>query len=215
MKKPVRRGIIILIGIAIAGILVVSGWGLRVPLLQSAARAWIVSDDPMQPADAIVLLGGGVDTRPFAAADLFRRGLAKQILLSDVRQSPVEKLGVIERHRDLNRDVLLKLGIPADAIAAFGHDVSNTYEEARALRALAKSSSIRSVIIPTEIFSTRRVRWIFRRELSPIGVEVWIEAIAPLEYSAEDWWRNEQGLIGFQNEAVKYLFYRLKYSSYS
>ena len=74
--------------------------------------------------------------------------------------------------------MLLKLGVSADTIATFGHDLWNTFEEARAAGG-AKSSSIQSVIIPTEIFSTRRVRWIFRRVLYPIGVEVWIEAVAP------------------------------------
>jgi hypothetical protein len=34
--------------------------------------AWVVSDS-IAPADAIVVLGGGLETRPFAAADLYTK----------------------------------------------------------------------------------------------------------------------------------------------
>jgi hypothetical protein len=47
------------------------GWLARVQILQGVARAWIVSDS-IGPADAIAVLGGGLETRPFAAADLYK-----------------------------------------------------------------------------------------------------------------------------------------------
>jgi hypothetical protein len=37
---------------------------------------------------------------------------------------------------------------------------------------------------------------------------------APQEEEANDgdnWWRHEAGVIGFQNEVIKYLYYRVKY----
>ena len=195
----------------LVGTFVVGGaWVARVPVLQEAASLWVVSD-PLDHADAIVVLGGGLDVRPFAAADLYKRGLAPRILVSNVKPSPIEKLGVQPRHTDLNRDVLLKLGIPSEAIETFGNDVSNTYEEARALVEWAKAAGAKSMIIPTDIFPTRRVRWLFGRELAMIGARVRVEAVEPLEYRADNWWRHEQGVIGFQNEVAKYLYYRLKY----
>src|SRR5262249_30375442 len=47
------------------------GWLGRESLLQGAADLWIVSD-PLTHADAIVVLGGNSQTRPLAAADLYR-----------------------------------------------------------------------------------------------------------------------------------------------
>ena len=38
-----------------------------------------------------------------------------------------------------------------------------------------------------------------------------ITAIEPREYTRAEWWRSETGLIAFQNEIMKYLYYRLKY----
>jgi uncharacterized SAM-binding protein YcdF (DUF218 family) len=185
-------------------------WAARASILRGAAELWVVSDGLGQ-ADAIVVLGGGLDVRPFAAADLYKRGFAPQILVANVRLGPVEELKILPRHTELNRDVLVKLGVPSAAIIPFGEGVSNTYEEARAVRDWATSSGARSLIIPTEIFPARRVRWIFQHELAAAGVRVSVLALTPREYSREDWWRHEQGLITFQNELLKFVYYRFKY----
>jgi hypothetical protein len=58
-------------------------WFKREALPRYAAEQWVLSDD-IHPADAVVVLGGGLDTRPFAAADDYRNGLAHKILISNV-----------------------------------------------------------------------------------------------------------------------------------
>jgi uncharacterized SAM-binding protein YcdF (DUF218 family) len=187
-----------------------AGWLARVQILQGAARAWIVSDS-IVPADAVAVLGGGLETRPFAAADLYKKGLAARILISAVKPSPAEKLEIVPSHVELNRAVLLKLGVPPKAILSFGTDVSSTYEEARALAEWARTNGVRSMIVPTEIFSSRRVRWVLDKQIGSIGTRIEVQALPPLEYDADNWWQHEAGVIGFQNEVVKYFYYRLKY----
>jgi hypothetical protein len=54
-------------------------WFNRGTLLRYAAEQWVVSDH-IQPADAVLVLGGGIDTRPFAAAKDYRNGLVHKIL---------------------------------------------------------------------------------------------------------------------------------------
>jgi uncharacterized SAM-binding protein YcdF (DUF218 family) len=199
-------------GMVLAALLLAAsaGWLARVQILRGVARAWIVSDS-IVPADAIAVLGGGLETRPFAAADLYKKGMARQILISAIRPSPAEKLEIVPSHVDLNRAVLLKLGVPPEAILSFGTDVSSTYEEARALAEWARTNGVRSVIVPTEIFSSRRVRWILDKQLGSIGTRIEVQALAPLEYDVDNWWRHEAGVIAFQNEVIKYLYYRAKY----
>ena len=46
------------------------------------AGAWLVLEDPLQPADAIVVLGGGAPFRAMEAAKLYNQGWAHQVWLT-------------------------------------------------------------------------------------------------------------------------------------
>src|SRR5262249_25380268 len=90
--------------------------------------------------------------------------------------------------------------------------VIQPYEEARAVLEWAKSSGAKSVIIPTELFPARRVRWIFRHEATPAGVRIIAHAIIkPPGYGVENWWKDEGGLKDFKNEVIKFVYYLLRY----
>jgi DUF218 domain len=186
-------------------------WVERKLLLLGAAELWIVSD-PVSHADAAVVLGGGLDGRPFVAAKLYEQGLVKQILVSQVDDnSPSVALGVGAGHTEANRQVLLKLGVPASAIDTFGTANKNTKDEALALHAWAERHHASTIIIPVEIFAARRVRWMFDREFSGQLVQIAVQSFDPPNYARTSWWQNEYGLIAFQNEILKYIYYRLKY----
>jgi uncharacterized SAM-binding protein YcdF (DUF218 family) len=186
----------------------IGAWFERDPLLRGLADLWIVSDT-VTHADAAVVLGGFLEVRPFAAAELYRKGLVNKVLISQVSDDRVVSTGVVLNHTEANRRVLLKLGVPAGAVETFGTENKNTRDEAFALRAWAERNNASTLIIPTEIFSARRVRFMFRRELATKTIEVL--ALDPPEYTRADWWKSDIGLIGFQNEIIKYIYYRLKY----
>ena len=198
----VRCGVMVLLMVGI--------WLLRAPLLRGAARAWIVTEAPTQ-ADAAVVLGGGLDIRPFAAANLYSNHVTPAILVINVQLEPVNQMGLARSHTELNRDVLLKLGVPAGSIHLVGENVTNTREEALAVRDWAHRTGAHHVIVATDIFHTRRVRWLFNKVLKDQNFRVTVIALQPRQYSQENWWQHEAGLISFQNEVVKYLLYRWKY----
>jgi uncharacterized SAM-binding protein YcdF (DUF218 family) len=156
-----------------------------------------------------VVLGGGLDTRPFAAAELYRKGLVQRVLISNVKDEPAVTLGVLANHTELNRRVLLRLGVPADKIETFGENNESTWDEAVTLSSFAVRRGIKSFTIPVELFSSRRVAFIFRRELPTVTFAV--EAVDHPAYARATWWRSNIGLIAFQNEFVKYVYYRLTY----
>ena len=186
-------------------------WLERGPLLRGMADLWIVSDPVAAHADAVAVLGGGLETRPFAAAELYKKGVVSKILVSQVAAEHLSKIGVISGHSELNRNVLRWLGVPDAAIEMFGQANRSTRDEAYALREWADYHHASVIIIPTEIFSARRVRWIFNHEFNGGSAKPEITAIEPREYTRAEWWRSETGLIAFQNEIMKYLYYRLKY----
>jgi hypothetical protein len=200
-----RFAVILMLALLVAG-----AWVERAPLLRGVADLWIVSD-PLMPADVIAVLGGGLNERPFAAADLYRTGLAKRIVVSQVAQERYAKLGGIPGHTDLNRMVLLKLGVPEAAIATFGQGNESTDDEAVALREWAVEHRVSRIIIPSEIFFTRRVRWIFDREFAGSAVHFEIAGFEPSKYTRAEWWKSNGGIIDFQNEFMKYIYYRFKY----
>lgn len=202
---------VLLIALLAACLLAIIGWFARAPVLQGAARFWIVSAGPLAPADAVAVLGGGLDVRPFAAAEYYQKGLAKRILVSDVRLNRSERLGIFSSQLDLNRRVLIQLGVPEDAIESFGAANRNTHDEAMALRQWVDRTHAHSVIIPTEIFSSRRVKWMMETALDGSGARVQVPAFDSEDYGRDDWWQHELGLIAFQNEALKYVYYRFKY----
>jgi uncharacterized SAM-binding protein YcdF (DUF218 family) len=196
--------------IAMLASIAIAAWLGREPLLRCAASLWIISD-PITRADAIVILGGNFHVRPLVAADLYRRGLANKILVSQTVDMQQASVAVTPSDTELNRAALLKLGVPSAAVESFGNANTNTREEAVAVRQWAERNAASKFIIPTEIFNARRVRWIFQRELSGTGVIIEVPSFEPPGYTRGEWWKAEQGVIAFQNELIKYIYYRLSY----
>ena len=196
--------------LAVLGAIGLAGYLFRAPLLTGLARVWVVNE-PVLRADAIVILGGGVENRPFAAARLFQAGVAPTILYMNVRLNPAQELGVYTSEPEQTRRILLSNGVPASAMQAIGTNVASTLDESRAVRDWVRQTHAASVVITTEVFHTRRARWIFRRELRDTPAVVHISAVQPVRYETDDWWRNEEGLISFQNEVFKSLYYWFKY----
>jgi len=147
LVETLGRILVVLTAVALLG---VGAWEGRPWLLQSAADQWIVSD-PLGPADAVAVFGGGVADRPFAAAQYYRQGWVTKILVDE----PDSKA------------VLLKLGTPESAIETFGHALGNTHQEALALRAWAEQHNLHSVIAVAEsleVLASKRENSKLRRE---------------------------------------------------
>ena len=185
-------------------------WLARAPLLRGAADLWIVSDS-VTPSDVVAVLGGGLEVRPFVAAELYKKGLVTKVLVSQVARARSTIMGGVPAHSELNRMLLLKLEVPEAAIEMFGQANRSTRDEVSALKDWANQHRVARIVVPTEIFAARRVRWIFDREFAGSSVRVEIPSFEPPEYTRAEWWKTEMGMLAFQNEIMKYLYYRLKY----
>jgi uncharacterized SAM-binding protein YcdF (DUF218 family) len=179
-------------------------------LLRGVATWWVVSDALDEPADAIVVLGGGFETRPDGAADLYKRGLAKLVLVVNSENGKLEMLPTLQ---DLTLAKLNRLGVPTASLVKLRNGTSNTYEEACSVLDWTKATGAKGVIVPTDLFHTRRVHLIFTKELGAAGINVKIQAINRFNYFQDDWWRHKDGLSAFLSEILKYLFYRVKYTT--
>ena len=85
--------------IVAAGIIAVLVLALDSRALLSAAGSWLDVGGKPRQADAVVLLNGGYNTRPFVAAALVRGGWAPKVLLSTCALHALEADGSIPSSR--------------------------------------------------------------------------------------------------------------------
>src|SRR5689334_19957449 len=91
-------------------------------LLATRLGGFLVLEDPLDKADAIIVLGGTMYERPLEAADLYRAGYAPRIFLirelQDWGEFELIKRGITySRAVDLQAAVMEKAGVPHEAIA--------------------------------------------------------------------------------------------------
>jgi len=207
------RGYRILAVVAITATLLTTVFAIRDAWLPFCARFLIVNDD-LEKADAIIVLSSGPPWRNKKAAQLYHQGLATRVItLGDSYYDhllPV--LGQRLTDAELNAKILAQYGVPRPHIVPLPEKVEGTYDEALILwRYIEQKDSIRSIIIVTSGFHSRRAKWIFRRILTnnPIRIMV-VEAESP-DLNAANWWRREKGVMAVFNEYVKFAYYLFKY----
>jgi len=225
----------------LVGIVLVVAFGMRVHLLRLAALPLISTDNgKLHRADAILILGGGQDTRTVGAVALYRAGLAPVILLANEEPLPFAGYGLARSGSEIAIEILTGVEqVPPQVIDIIGTScsidyaslermsgrmswggllceldrfgfVTSTFEEAKALRLWCLANNARSVIIVTNPFHSRRVRWIFTKVLAD-EIDMQIATVDAHQYTPRNWWESEEGLIALNNEWVKMVYYWIKY----
>ncbi len=184
---------------------------LTAPLwLPLPARFLIIRQTSLEPADLLHVLGGNA-LRAEGAARLYHKGLAPRLLTTGALiPKDLQALGLLLPEAEVSARALQRHGVPRSAIQILRQGTS-TYEEAVALREYARTHALRSVIIVTSEFHTRRARWIFQKVVGRGGIRIQVAALPDADYSAATWWKNEEGLIAFNNEWVKLFYYLVRY----
>src|SRR5690606_18354853 len=126
---------------------------------------------------------------------------------------PDEELGITPTEEQRTRKLLDTYSVPSDAVVTIRSSVASTWDEVLATRDWCRANQIRSLAVVTDPFPSRRVQWAYRRGFrqADLDTEIHIIPIALPRYRADNWWQDEAGLIAFQNEVIKLLYYRLKY----
>jgi len=205
LQRVLLAGIVLVLLIALA-------YAFRSQILTGMADLLVVND-PLQPADMIFVLNGDYNTRPFRASELYEQGLAPVIVIAKAEMLPAEKLGLAPNDTDVSINVMKKLGVPPEKIVVLPVEggTTSTFDEAIALRQYIESHNIRSLILLTSAFHTRRAKWIFDRELAGLPVRTEVAAVPHYGFDESNWWQSEDGLITLNNETIKLAYYFLKY----
>ena len=176
------------------------------PLLVGFAHLLRVNNPA--PANAIVLLLGGRSHRAQTAAALYKQGLAPVIWLCRERVDPLD---AAEECDLIKRYLVRRLGVPAENVVILPGEVTSTREEAQRVNEYLDTHPAHRLIVVTTSFHTRRARWIFDRVLASRGVDVRVAAATDPKFDESNWYQNEDGLVTYFTEAIKTVFYRLKY----
>jgi uncharacterized SAM-binding protein YcdF (DUF218 family) len=211
--RPARRRVLL-----IAGSLVLAGTTLyltHVPLL-TWVGGLLVHQDALEPSSAILVLAGGVFDRELEAAELYRSGLAPQVLMTrepdpDVFTALRERNVRVESSLDLRRRVLIELGVPADHITVLPGIVSATVHEAHTARRWAEQARPQSLLVVTSSFHTARSRFIFLDVFRGLDITLRFVAARMSDFQPHTWWQRRNTLREGIFELQRTLFYRLRY----
>jgi uncharacterized SAM-binding protein YcdF (DUF218 family) len=150
--------------------------------------------DPLEPADAIFVLGGSRIERALEARDLLLAHVAPRIIISaggmENAEVALAAQGIhVPSEGEIARDILVgKLDVPAAAVEVLPDLVDNTAQEAAAISRLAAAGGWRRLIVVADCASTRRAGFAMRREL-PSTVQIVTRCSRHDSYDPAHWWR--------------------------
>lgn len=168
---------------------------------------WIDFGQQPVKSDIIVVLAGDY-ARPAYAADLYVQGFAPEVWISRPRRlsahSKLDGLGIrLPREESINRDILIKRGVPAKRIRLYGNGVNSTADEAAALREEFPFRG-KNLLVVTSRFHARRTRLVFRRLIPEASVVV---AASPYKNFTTKWWRDKELASNAVLEMFKTVFF--------
>lgn len=181
-----------------------------------AAEGLIVRSD-LAHADALVVLGGSSTylERTHHAAQLFNEGRAPKIILTNDNLksgwSAEEERNPLFVERAAQE--LKRLGVPSEKIEVVPGPVVSTHDEAVRLRQYALERGLRSILVVTSAYQSRRALWTFRRVFQGSNIVVGLDPVAPGEQAptSATWWRHRLGWELVPGEYGKMIYYWIHY----
>jgi uncharacterized SAM-binding protein YcdF (DUF218 family) len=152
---------------------------------------WLVAEDQVEKAQAIVVLSGHMPMRAMEAAKLYREGFAPKVWLTHSTEpgASLKAMGVSYFGEDVyNVQVLTHEGVPADAIRLLEPPIINTADELSAVSGALEAGKGTNVIIVTSKVHTRRVRILWNRLAASRGRAI-IRAASDDPFEPRRWWR--------------------------
>jgi len=188
---------------------VVVGWAIVAAL---AARFLVVTE-PLAAADAIVVLSGSSAyvERTQKAAQLYHEGRAPRVLLTNDHtrggwdNAQQRNPYFVERAAD----ELMKAGVPADNIEVVPGFAGSTRDEALIIKDYAVRARLKSVLVVTSAYHSRRALRTLRQAMS--GTETTV-GIDPTDNGSQVfWWLRPEGWRSVGGEYAKLIYYYFKY----
>ena len=177
----------------------------------------LITEAPLDNADAIVVLSGSANYKERAreAARLLLEGRSQRILLTNDNArgpwSSAEQQNLFFYERSIEE--IRNAGVPGDKVELLPKPVLSTYEEAELARRYAEEHGLRSVLIVTSAYHSRRALWVFSRVFQNTGIRVGLVSVKPGNQSPRPatWWLSIRGWKLVPTEYIKMIYYVINY----
>lgn len=171
---------------------------------------WLIKEDALQAADAMIVLSGGSFDRGNEAVRIFKHGFVPVIICPGGNKAyEFEILNMNLKESEVTKLNLVRQGVPDSAIQVIPEG-SSTAEEAKFLYPHIKSKQYKKVILLTSLYHTRRARKVFEKVFEDSGVVFVVRGSKSSRFDEYAWWKTEDGLIAMNNEMVKVFYYLFK-----
>jgi uncharacterized SAM-binding protein YcdF (DUF218 family) len=165
---------------------------------------WLIVEDPLDNAQAIVVLSGRMPTRAKEAARLYNAGYAPQVWLTRAVEpaAALQEMQIAYTGEDFfNSRVLMHEGVPSNAIRVLEQPINDTADEIAVISAELERERGAAVIIVTAKAHTRRVRALWKELAGGRGRA--IVRAAPTDVFAPDhWWRSTSDALDVVREVL-------------
>jgi uncharacterized SAM-binding protein YcdF (DUF218 family) len=180
-KRHLARAILLALVVGVIAFTAVSFFGVG---------RWMFVEDPLDKAQAIVVLSGRIPMRAKEAARLYKAAYAPQVWLTRANEpaASLQEMHIAYLGEDFfNSRVLMHEGVPANAIRVLEPPIDNTADEVRAIAAELEQEKGAAVIIVTSKAHTRRVRTLWRELTGGRGRAI-VRAASTDPFAPGHWW---------------------------
>jgi uncharacterized SAM-binding protein YcdF (DUF218 family) len=188
-----------------------TAYATRERWLPGVARLLDVGGPPVR-ADYAFIASGDVQSRPYAAALLYKHGYVRKVLLT----RPTRHAGSAKATAEfdaLARAILEHVGVKPGDIELLPGNVATTMDEARLLATRLAREPQATCVVVTSDYHTRRTLWACRRAWAE-GTEQLHAFSAPVDYyNAANWWRTPAGPTTCLSEYLRLGFYYVRYGT--
>jgi uncharacterized SAM-binding protein YcdF (DUF218 family) len=177
--------------------------GATVALLLNVGR-WLVVEDPLEKATAIVVLSGRIPIRALEAARLYQAEWARQVWLTHPNE-PTASLAVLDiddpGEDALNARVLQHVGVSPTDIHTLTPPIANTVDEVRAIASEAEKQNAATVIIVTTKAHTRRVHALWKKYANS-RARIIVRTPVDDSFDPAHWWRSTTDVLDVVREVL-------------
>ena len=185
-----------LIAVTLAAVAIVATPFLREPLLRAAGWLLVV-DEPVAPADIIVLAPDSGGAGALQAADLVHGGIATRVAVFTDPPSG-EDLEFIRRglpYEDLAARQIRQLGwLGVTDVVKIPRDEVGTGGEGQVLAPWCDQQQVRSVVVVASRDHSRRLRRVLDRDMKGHAVHVTVQAEHFSNFDPDRWWETRTGI---------------------